>query len=123
MAKKILIISDNNECITKLTEYINEFSARTNTDLELINNRFDESQSYMLIIIDIAADARKGMNVARQIRSGNNTVSIALFAADTQYAIEGYSVNAAAYWLTSIEFDYFVKDFNRILLKNRRCFK
>ena len=119
---KIILVSEDFENINKIKEYFIAFSETMGGDFSISvsnysNKEWDCNKDTKIILIDLKDGARFGMRIAQKIRKVNMDVKIILFAENPKHAIEGYSVNAVAYWLYSIEFEFFVKELKRILLK------
>lgn len=83
---------------------------------------FNYANDYDLLFMDIRLPDMLGMDAARQIRKMDENVMIVFVTNLTQYAIEGYSVNAYDYILKPLLFGAFSAKLSRILkVLNHRC--
>lgn len=118
----IAIAEDEQEHADKLEEYVTRYADEVHTPVKI--TRFTNAVAlidgytadYDLIFLDIRMPYMDGMNAAHKLREADGDVLIVFVTSMKQYAIEGYSVNAA---------DYIVKPFAYpdFELKMHRIFK
>ena len=76
---------------------------------------FDYKQDYDLLFLDIRLPDMLGIDAAREIRKIDPNVMIVFVTSLTQYAIDGYEVNAFDYILKPLMYQPFALKLTRIL--------
>lgn len=119
---KICVLEDEAAQMERMKAYLQKFQSE-HADFEYIldayNNAFDLLEHYKrdvdLLFLDIRVPDMSGMEVARRIREADQNVMIIFVTNLTQYAIEGYSVNAFDYILKPLAYTSFSAKLERAL--------
>ena len=107
---RVAIIEDEQKNAILLQEYLTQFSSENNVEIDSVHfyNGMDFLKqfqpSYDLILLDIEMPLLNGIEVAREIRKYDQNVFIIFITQMTQYAIEGYSVQALDYILKPVNY-------------------
>ena len=97
---RIAILDDSYEDAKQLEDYLYQFQKEKNVSfqIEIFHSSFDfleeYGESFDLLFLDIEMPGSNGLEVAREIREKDQTVGIIFVTNMSQYAIEGYEVNA-----------------------------
>ena len=119
---KIIILEDEKPQLDQLTGYLERYQAE-HPDFAFILEAYDRGiallDSYQrdadLILLDIRVPDMTGMEVARHIRKMDDSVMIVFVTSLTQYALDGYSVQAFDYILKPIHYAPFTAKLERML--------
>lgn len=119
---KIGILEDEAQQSKLLTEYLVRFK-QEHTDffysLDVYDRAWKLLEQYRcdtdLLLLDIRVPDMLGMEAARRIRAIDQNVMIVFVTNLTQYAIEGYAVNAFDYVLKPLVYDAFCAKMARVL--------
>ena len=125
---KIVILEDEKEHSDKLISFLNQYSQETGKvsfDIRLYEAPLEFMETFRydadIIFLDIQMPGMTGMDVAHEIRKQDQDVTLIFITALTQYAVEGYSVQAEDYILKPISYPEFkmkmVRSLSRIVLK------
>lgn len=119
---KIGLLEDEQDQARLLTQFLSQYReahpqfAYTlqsySRALDLLNHY---ERDFDLLFLDIRLPDMTGMEVAHRIRESDRNVMIIFVTSLTQYAVEGYSVNAFDYILKPISFDPFAAKLERAL--------
>ena len=117
---KIAIVEDNAADRDTLQAFLERYSKEKKVPFEIkcfSDGDFfiTEKTPYDLIFLDIEMPRLNGMDTAKYVRNIDRRVKIAFVTNVTQYAVEGYSVEACAYFVKPLLYDDFALKFVRIL--------
>lgn len=97
---KAAVVDDSREDAGQLLEYLKQFEKEHGIDIQTTAcyASFDFLEEYHgqydVVFLDIEMPGSNGLEVAREIRSKDDTVGLIFVTSMAQYAIEGYEVNA-----------------------------
>lgn len=119
---KIGILEDERIRSDELQNFLQKYQA-THPGFEYVAEVFDTgnklifnyTKNYDVLFMDICLPDALGIDIAKEIRKTDENVMIIFVTNLTQYAIEGYSVNAYDYILKPLLYDAFEIKLNRIL--------
>lgn len=119
---KICVLEDEAAQMERMKAYLQKFQSE-HADFEYVldayKNAFDLLEHYKrdvdLLFLDIRVPDMSGMEVAHRIREADQNVMIIFVTNLTQYAIEGYSVNAFDYILKPLAYNSFSSKLERAL--------
>lgn len=119
---KTIILEDEKEQQDQTMEFLRRFSDETgscqfqvrcfSSGLEFLEKYHNDAD---LIFLDIRMPGMTGMEVAKEIRKTDTKSTIIFITSLSQYAIEGYSVNAVDYILKPISYPEFKLKMSRIV--------
>ena len=119
---KITILEDEDEQAARLTDFLDRYAAergdlsfttvRYSRGIELVEH-YDCSTD--LLLLDIRLPDMLGVEVARRIRSMDQDVIIVFISSFSQYAIDGYEVEALDYMLKPVSFGSFRAKMDRVV--------
>ena len=119
---KILILEDNPEELRRLTDYLVRFSAEE-PGFQFTLETYGKGMAFLdnyrrdadIVFLDIRLPDMLGIDVARHIRSIDENVMIIFVTSLTQYAIDGYSVEAFDYILKPVQYPSFSSKLRRAM--------
>ena len=119
---KIMILEDEKAQSDRLMQYLSNYRDE-HSEFEYIAEIYDRGIAFLdaykcdadLIFLDIRVPDLPGMEVAKRIRQADQNVMIIFVTKLTQYAIEGYSVEAFDYILKPIQYASFSAKLGRAL--------
>lgn len=119
---KIMILEDEKDQADKLAQYLSDYRDE-HDGFKYTAEIYDRGVSFLeaykcdadLIFLDIRVPDLAGMEVAKRIRQMDQNVMIVFVTNLTQYAIEGYSVEAFEYILKPIQYASFSAKLSRAL--------
>lgn len=118
---RIAVIEDDAGDAKRVEDFIKRFFGEENAEYELKrfsspSGFFDKWVSYFdIVLIDIEMPNMNGMDASRKLREGNKDVVIIFITNLTQYAVEGYSVNAFDFIIKPVEYGNFKVRFKRAI--------
>lgn len=117
---KIAILDDEIKAIDILSDFISK--VLPNSDDYTITKYKSSAQflndyrgGFDILFLDICMPGMNGMNVAKRIRTIDSQVTIVFITSMTQYAVQGYEVEAKDYILKPYNYNDFEVRFRRIL--------
>lgn len=119
----IAIVEDDILCKEDLRKNLNRYAEEKNIDFNVVEfsdgeEILDDYQgNYDLILMDIEMKFLDGMSTAKKIREFDKEVAIMFITNSSQYAINGYLVDALDYVLKPITYFTFAKRLDRVLSK------
>jgi DNA-binding LytR/AlgR family response regulator len=120
---RIAIVEDMAPERSRMKEYVEQYFAGKNMEYELFlftDGRYLLEQypkQLDLILLDIEMEQLDGLKTAHQIREFDEKVQIFFVTAMIQYALEGYSVDAADFIVKPIRYPVFCSRMDRIMKK------
>lgn len=122
---RIAVLDDSFEDANRLEEYLHQFQKEKNVSFQIriFHSSFDfleeYGDGYDLLFLDIEMPGSSGLEVAREIRAKDQTVGIIFVTNMSQYAIEGYEVNALDFVVKPVRYFSFCQKLEKaIQLKN-----
>lgn len=119
----IAIVEDDKNAAEKVKHFTEKFFTEQNTEFS-IDNFYDGEEfltkfknDYSLVLLDIEMPHINGMETARRLRSMNSDSIIVFITNLTQYAINGYEVNATGYLLKPVSYLQFKQTMLRVTNK------
>ncbi len=115
----VAIIEDAESDREILTEYLNrygkekkqEFQVRCfSSALSFIN---DDEKEFDIVLMDILMPEMNGMEAANKLREVNESACLIFVTNMSEYAVEGYQVNAMDYLLKPVKFPRFVETMDK----------
>lgn len=120
---KVAIVEDEQKCQNQIADYLNKYSKEKNVEISfaIFSNGLDFVENFHsnfdVIFFDIEMPLMNGMEAAKKIRQKDENVEIVFITFLTNYAIEGYSVDAFDYVLKPINYLSFVVKLTRLIEK------
>lgn len=122
---RIAFCDDDSRLTDLLRSYAKAWASSTNTTLDCKD--FNSSDEFLLswtspimfdvIFLDIKMKPLSGLELARVIRSISSQVSIVFITAYSEYALDGYSVDATSYLLKPVSQEVFFECMDRLVNK------
>ena len=111
---KIAIIDDEQTVIDQLANYIEKASHELDIKLEVAS--FNEGHpfidsydySYDIVLMDIEIGSENGMELANKLRQKDTNVTLMFITNMSQYATQGYLVDAIDFIVKPVEYDSFL---------------
>ncbi len=109
---KIAVVDDDDQCRKQVTEYLHTYAQDTKQVMEVeayslgINFASEYRADCDVIFLDVEMPRMDGISVAKKIREVDQNVPIIFLTSYSQYAINGYEVNALDYVMKPLT--YFV---------------
>jgi len=121
----IAIVDDNSDERTRLREYAENYCRERS--MEAAFTLFEDGASFLehypdpvdIIFLDIEMPRLGGMDTARRLREFDKSAQILFVTYLVQYAIEGYSVNAADFIPKPVSYPSFCSSMDRVMDKIR----
>lgn len=120
---KAVIVEDEEEQSNALKNFLIKYSdeKRVFFDVQTFSNAITfldrYTADYDIVFIDIRMPYMNGIDAAHYLRRKDENVTIIFVTSLKQYAVEGYSVDAAGYLLKPVSFADFSLTLTRILRK------
>lgn len=119
---KIIILEDEKPQLDQLTGYLERYQGE-HPEFAFTLETYDRGITLLdsfqrdadLILLDIRLPDMTGMEVARRIRQMDGSVMIVFVTSLTQYALDGYSVQAFDYILKPVHYAAFSAKLERML--------
>lgn len=118
---RIAIVEDMEQERIRMKDYVESFFAEKNRKVELFiysDGKYFLEQypsSLDLILLDIEMEQLDGLQTAHRIREFDEKVQILFVTRMIQYALEGYSVDAADFLVKPIRYPVFCSRMERVL--------
>ncbi len=118
---KIAVVEDELHTYEQIRSYLDRYAAENQLQLQItyFTNGFEISDSYVpqfdIILMDIDMPLVNGISAARKIRELDESVVIIFITNLSQYAIQGYSVQAFDYILKPLAYFPFSQFFGRAI--------
>ena len=121
----IAVVDDNREERERLRTYAEDYCRVKGLDAELL--LFEDGEDFLerypnpldLVFLDIEMPRLGGMDTARRLREFDKSVQILFVTYLIQYAIEGYSVDAADFIPKPVSYPSFCSRMDRVMDKIR----
>lgn len=110
---RVAVVDDEKETLNELQGLINKYSEENNVKFnisffsdgdELVDRYTVQKEHYDIIFLDIRMPFMNGMEAAKKIRQQDKEVGIIFVTNMTQYAVQGYKVDALDYVLKPISY-------------------
>ncbi len=119
---KIALLEDEEAQAQRMLRFLNKYQEE-NPALQYTVERFERGRTFLqnykvdydLLFLDIRLPDMLGIDVAHRVREIDPEVMIVFVTSLTQYAIEGYSVQAFDYMVKPIAYDSFSSKLTRML--------
>lgn len=121
---KIAIVEDEKEPRDAILKYLEQFKkenpcfdyeAMTFPSGEKFLSAEDASKDFDLIFLDIELEGMNGFEMAKQLRETNKDINIIFVTNLSQYAINGYEVDAMDFCLKPLSYPDFVMRMNKAI--------
>lgn len=119
MSIHIAIVEDDTTASKTLLDYLQRYSRENHTQFQI--STFDNAVSildryaadYDIVFMDIRMPYLNGMDAAHKLRALDQKVILIFVTSLTQYAIEGYEVNALSYIVKPVKYYDFAMKLSR----------
>lgn len=119
---RIAICDDQLEFLEELKVYLQKYEVERQLGINVTTFRlgedllefYYENQDIDLIILDILMESMDGIQVAKKLREYGTHTKIAFLTSTSQYAIQGYLVNACRYWMKPMSYTEFSQEMDLI---------
>lgn len=119
---KIALLDDNEQDLNDLYNCVSRYFEEKNLEIRI--SKFSSSKDFLecqdvfnVAFLDIEMDGKNGMDVAHTIFSEHPDTFIIFVTNLIQYAVEGYTVDAASYILKPLVYDDFALKMKRVIQK------
>lgn len=119
---KLVFCDDDKAFLSLLQDYAESWAKSTNRTVDCFKYRSSEdfllswvtSTMYDVIFLDIKMEPLSGLELARVIRSINADVPIVFITGYSEFALDGYSVDASSYLLKPVTRETFHECMDRL---------
>ena len=124
---QIAVAEDEPNTFDQIRNYLDRYASENQLELQIshFENGFEISDSYVpkydIILMDIDMPLVNGITAARKIRDQDPSVIIIFITNLSQYAIQGYSVQAFDYILKPLAYFPFSQFFGRAVARVQRA--
>ncbi len=120
---QIAICDDEPDELQTLTILLQEYTAEQNILIKIhtFENGFslldamDQGQPFDIVILDIMMPGENGIDIARQIRTGNQEVELVFLTSSPEYALESYEVHAQNYLVKPVARERFFSAMDHLM--------
>lgn len=120
---KIAIVEDEKEAAILLKNHITKYATEEKyfIDVAIFNNpiifldKYNANEIFDVVFIDINMPQINGMELAKKIRKIDTTIIIVFVTNMSQFAIQGYAVNAFDFLVKPVGYESFKHHFDRIV--------
>lgn len=121
---KIAIVEDESMYKEQLQAYLQKYQLERKEKLDIAifqdgEDIIDGYRGFDIIFMDIQMQFMDGMTTAKKIRELDQEVIIIFITNMTQYAIQGYQVDALDYIVKPVEYFAFQEKFTKALIKRK----
>lgn len=120
---RIAVAEDESHTYETIHNYLDRFAAENQLEMQITHffNGFEISDSYRpeydIVLMDVDMPLMNGIEAAKVIREKDASVIIIFITNLSQYAIQGYSVQAFDYILKPLAYFPFVQFFSRAVAR------
>ena len=122
---RIAICDDEKKELETIMNHLNEYKLknRTNFVYSIFDNPLDligeirNNARYDILFLDILFPNLNGIEVAKEIRTYDESVNIIFISSSPEFAIDSYTVNAYYYTTKPLSLDDFTKILDRLITK------
>ena len=127
---KVALVDDEAVCTETITEYLNKYREENGTEfyirsysnaLDFLND-FTKKPDFDLIFLDIEMPNFSGLELAKEIRTLDETVGIIFITNMGQLAIKGYEVSALDFIVKPVKYFNFSLKLNKAISRLTRKF-
>ena len=123
MAIHVAIVEDDNTASKTLSDYLSRYAEENHIQFRIspfsdaISMLDNYTADYDIIFMDIRMPYMNGMDAAHRLRALDQKVILIFVTSLTQYAIEGYEVNALSYIVKPVKYYDFALKLSRAVSK------
>lgn len=123
---RIAIVEDEQEYVQTLKSYLNRYETEhsLNFRIEIFSDGLDIISDYTsvydIILLDIQMKHLNGMKTAEKIREFDEEVILIFITSSSQFALEGYMVDALGYVLKPVPYLSFSQILNKAIRKTEK---
>lgn len=123
---RIAIVEDEQEYVQTLKNYINRYEAEQGLNFQIqvfsdgLDIISDYTAGYDIILLDIQMKHLNGMKTAEKIREFDEEVIFIFITSSSQFALEGYMVDALGYILKPVPYLSFSQILNKAIRKTEK---
>ena len=85
------------------------------SDLHKLLQAYKSGERFHLVILDMRMEKINGLDTAREIRKLDSDVPLLFVTGTTEYALEGYTVQASRYLLKPVDKQFFLYNVRHLL--------
>ena len=126
---KVVVVEDQKKWLQQIDQHLKLYSQERSVLFDVIS--FETGEAFLsqyqgdadLIFMDIGLPNKNGIEISREIRKKDDRVCLVFLTELSQFAIQGYEVNAYDYLVKPMKYDLFVVKMDRILDHIKRATK